>query len=131
VNFLEPLDTIEQPALVNAQTGGVVASQVEVARTSATRRKGLLGRTGLPRGAALVISRCNAIHTIGMQFAIDVLFVDAAGCVRKVVYGLPPRRFAIAPRARLAIEFAAGELPPHQLRVGDRVYLTEGHRASA
>ena len=44
MTFLDPLDTLSDPTLVNAQTGAVVATAVEVARTSATRRRGLLGR---------------------------------------------------------------------------------------
>ena len=123
MKFLEPLETLSDPRLVHAQTGAVIATSVEVAQTSATRRRGLLGRRGLPPGSAIVITRCNAIHTIGMQFAIDVAFVDADGCVRKIVYRLRPRRIAIAPRAWAAIELAAGELHPDRLHVGDRLYL--------
>ena len=130
MTFLDPLDTLSNPTLVNAQTGAVVATAVEVARTSATRRRGLLGRTGLPAGSAIVITRCNAIHTIGMQFAIDVAFVDRDGCVRKIVYRLRPRRIAIAPRAWAVIELAAGELGPDRLRVGDRVYLAPQARSA-
>ena len=123
MKFLDPLETLNDPTLVHAQTGAVIATSVEVARTSATRRRGLLGRKGQPHGSAIVITRCNAIHTIGMQFAIDVAFVDAEGCVRKIVYRLRPRRIAIAPRASAVIELAAGELHPGRLHVGDRVYL--------
>jgi uncharacterized protein len=123
MTFLDPLEPLNDPTLVNAQTGAVIATAVEVARTSATRRRGLLGREGLPAGSALVITRCNAIHTIGMRFAIDVAFVDRDGSVRKIVHGLRPRRIAIAPRAYAVIELAAGELTPDRLRVGDQVYL--------
>ncbi len=116
MKFLDPLETLSDPTLVNAQTGAVIASSVEVARTSATRRRGLLGREGLPTGSALVITRCNAIHTMGMQFAIDVAFIDADGCVRKIVHRLRPRRIAIAPRAWAVIELAAGGLGPDCLQ---------------
>ena len=131
MKFLEPLETLSDPTLVNAQTGAVIAASLEIARTSATRRRGLLGREGLPPGTALVITRCNAIHTIGMQFAIDVAFVDAEGCVRKIVRRLRPRRIAIASRAWAAIELAAGELKPDCLRVGDRVYLAPSRQTSS
>jgi uncharacterized protein len=123
MKFLDPLETLSDPTLVNAQTGAVIAASLEIARTSATRRRGLLGRQGLPAGSALVITRCNAIHTMGMQFAIDVAFIDADGCVRKIVHRLRPRRIAIAPRAWAVIELAAGGLRPDCLSVGDRVYL--------
>jgi uncharacterized membrane protein (UPF0127 family) len=86
-------------------------------------RRGLLGRAGLPNGAALLISRCNAVHTVSMQFAIDVLFVDARGHIKKIVHRLAPSRIAFALTARHTIELAAGELDRHRLQVGDRLYL--------
>jgi uncharacterized membrane protein (UPF0127 family) len=106
--------------LLNQRTGCVIATDVEVASTSAQRRRGLLGRDGLAAGAALVITRCNSIHTIGMRFAIDVAFVDSSGRVRKIVRGLRPWRMAISLLASTAIEFAAGELDG-RLDVGDCV----------
>jgi uncharacterized membrane protein (UPF0127 family) len=108
--------------LVNERTGATVASAVEIADTSAKRRRGLLGRDHLPSGSALVLTRCNAIHTIGMRFPIDVAFVDSKGRVRKVVHALGPWRMAISPLAVSAIELAAGELRDG-LQVGDRIQL--------
>jgi uncharacterized protein len=109
--------------LMNARTSGVVASNVEIADTHAARRRGLLGRDGLPNQAALVLPSCNAIHTIGMRFAIDVAFVDASGCVCKIVRNVGRWRFAIAPRARTTIELAAGRVDQAGVNVGDRLYL--------
>jgi uncharacterized membrane protein (UPF0127 family) len=109
--------------LVNARTDQPVAASIEVAATRATRRKGLLGRDGLPSGSALVLNPCNAVHTIGMRFAIDVVFVDRRGRVRKIVRNLPPWRMAMSPLSRATIEFPAGALGPDVLRVGDRLYL--------
>jgi uncharacterized membrane protein (UPF0127 family) len=108
--------------LLNERTGQSVATTLEIASTSAERRRGLLGRDGLAPGAALVITRCNAVHTIGMRFAIDVAFVDSRGRVRKIVRALRPWRMACSPLASNAIEFAAGELDG-RLQVGDRVQM--------
>jgi len=110
--------------LVNARTEQPVALTIELANTRATRRRGLLGRDGLASGAALVLTPCNAVHTIGMRFAIDVVFVDSRGLVRKIVHNLPPWRMAISPLSRATIELAAGELASEDLRVGDRLYLS-------
>ncbi len=120
-------DTV--PVIVNERTGCVLASSVEVAQTSQARRRGLLGRDRLAPDAALVISRCNAVHTIGLRFAIDVAFVDARGRVRKIVRDLPPWRMAMSPLASSVIEFAAGVLAPELVIVGDR--LTVDHTAGA
>ncbi len=124
MSFLAELSgSAGEPAIVNERTGRILASRVEVASTSAARRKGLLGRDELPHASALVISRCNAVHTIGMRFAIDVAFVDAQGQIRKIVNGLGPWRMAVSPFAAMAIEFAAGSLDGPAAQVGDRLIV--------
>src|SRR4051794_34790947 len=112
--------------LVNRRTQGVLASSVEVARTSESRRRGLLGRDDLAPGTALVITRCNAVHTVGMRFAIDVAFVDNSLRVRKVVRNLRPWRMAGSLTGRVAIEFPAGALLPDTLAVGDQIVTELG-----
>jgi uncharacterized membrane protein (UPF0127 family) len=109
--------------LVNTRTGRAVAQVVEFARTRSERRRGLLGRSGLPPGTALVLAPCNAVHTVGMQFPIDVAFIDRDGCVRHIVRGLVPTRISMCLRAKATIECAAGELGEGVLQVGDRLRL--------
>jgi hypothetical protein len=115
--------------LINARTQSPLAHHVELADTSAERRRGLLGRDTLPAGSAMVITRCSAVHTIGMRFAIDVAFVDSRGRVRKIVEGLVPWRMAMSIRSSAVIEFPAGSLKD-ALAVGDSVYLTGPMRAT-
>ena len=110
--------------LMNARTEAPVAQTVELALTSAERRRGLLGRDSMASASALVITRCNAVHTFRMRFAIDIAFVDSSGIVKKIVRGLVPWRMAGALFASTAIEFPAGTLTENVLQVGDRVYLT-------
>ena len=117
-------------ALKNSRSGAVLASSVELAVTSAERRRGLLGREAMEPDSALVITRCAAVHTFWMRFAIDVVFVDSSRTVQKIVEELAPWRMAGALFASTAIEFPAGTLKQGALQVGDRVYLTAepGHR---
>ena len=109
--------------LINARTGQTVAEPVEFAVTSASRRRGLLGRDRLDRGAALVIAPCNSIHMFFMRFAIDVVYVDRAGRVRKIVRALRPWRISAAMSAYAVIEFGAGSLDGRDVVRGDRLYL--------
>lgn len=108
--------------LVNARTGAVVATDVEIAATRATRRRGLLGRSGLDPQAALVLSPCFSVHTAFMKFPIDAVFVDREGVVRRVVT-LPAWRAAVDVGARAVIELAAGGA--RDVQVGDRLYLAD------
>jgi uncharacterized membrane protein (UPF0127 family) len=109
--------------IINARSGATIATHVEIASTHAERRRGLLGRDGLPPGAALLLSPCWAIHTAFMRFAIDAVFVDRRGRAVRIVRDLPPWRLAAAPRAHAVVEFAAGTLAPLDLRTGDELSL--------
>ena len=78
------------------------------------RMRGLLGRDGLPEGEVYVFPRCNAVHTVGMRFAIDIVFLDADGNVLSIRPNVPPGRWMVGGgrRARTVVEAAAGWLPP-------------------
>ena len=111
----------ERFLLRNMTTGAVLARRVEPALDSRTRRRGLLGRDGLPDGTALVIAPSNAVHTFFMRFAIDVIFVGRDGRVMKVRTGVPARRLLVSLRAFCVIETAVGCCG--QVAAGDRLEL--------
>ncbi len=90
------------------------------------RSRGLLFRPNLPGDRTLVLEPCNAIHTIGMRFAIDAVFVDVNGIVLKVVSGLRPWRFAAAWSARSTWEFAAGRALELGIATGSRLTIGSG-----
>jgi uncharacterized protein len=110
--------------IVNECTGVPLATRVEAAFDSASRKKGLLGRDGLARRHAIVIAPSNAIHTFFMRFAIDVVFAAKDGTVVGLRKSLPAWRIAIAPRAYCAIELAAGSIARNSVAVGDRLVVT-------
>jgi uncharacterized membrane protein (UPF0127 family) len=95
--------------------------QVDPAFDSARRRRGLLGRSSFPAGAALILAPCAAIHTCFMRFPIDVVFARRDGEVIKVCAGLKPWRAAFARGAFAVIEFAGGAV--RDVRRGDRLRL--------
>lgn len=81
-----------------------------VAVPVATRfRARLLGLALLPAeraGPGLLLPRCRSIHTIGMRFAIDAVFLDRRGReIRRV--RLRPLRFACERRAEAVLELPA------------------------
>ena len=96
---------------------------MEVARTSWSRFIGLMGRADLPAGRALWIEPCNSIHMFFMRFAIDVLFLDRDGVVKRVLLRLRPWRVSpIVFGARTVVELPAGTLADRSL-VGHRLRL--------
>ncbi|HRP26446.1 MAG TPA: DUF192 domain-containing protein [Thauera sp.] len=72
------------------------------------RALGLLGRRALAADEALLIRPCTSIHTFGMRFAIDVVFLDREGRVRAVHPALPPWRAVRCRGAHAVLELAAG-----------------------
>ena len=115
---------------MNARTGDVVASEVELADTRATRRRGLLGRQSMDVSSALILLPCFSIHTAFMRFPIDALFVDREGVVVRIVRNLGAWRVAAAWRAHAVIELAGGCLNGRDVRNGDRLYLGSKHRST-
>lgn len=98
----------------------LVADKACEMRTPLQRMRGLLGRKGLAAQEALVFPRCNAIHTWGMRFCFDAIFVDGAGQVVSLREKVAPWRI-VGPvgRARTVIEAACGTIRQAQIRLGD------------
>ena len=76
-----------------------------------SRRRGLarLDEGALPRGHALLFERCRSVHTIGMRFALDLVWRDGAGAVVRIDRGIGPWRVRTCLGARSVVETAAGE----------------------
>ena len=122
-HFLTPLlrDTGHQLQLRNCRTGGILATTIEPAFDSASRRRGLLGRSSMTDGSALVIAPSNAVHTAFMRFSIDVIFATRDGRVVKVRRNVAPWRVAATWRAYAVIELPAGTIDQSDTRQGDRL----------
>jgi uncharacterized membrane protein (UPF0127 family) len=106
----------------NATTGVIIARNLEVAATRATRRRGLMGRRTFAPGDALWIVPSRGVHTCGMRFAIDVVALDARGVVVDVVTDLRPWRLRLPRPGTLGVlELPAGTVRETRTRLGHRV----------
>ena len=66
-----------------------------------------IGLALLDRGRAgegLLIPRCRSVHTFGMRFPLDLVFLDCDGVVVGLRRSVPPRRLARCRRARSVLE---------------------------
>jgi uncharacterized membrane protein (UPF0127 family) len=109
----------------NKRSGKYIASDVIEADTIFKRMKGLLGRDTLPAGEALWLRPCKSVHTIGMKFPIDILFLDKDRKVVGVEENIPPNRFSsFVFRADGALELPAGTVSESATRVGDTVDMS-------
>lgn len=97
---------------------------LEVADSFFGRMKGLLGRNSLPQDRALLIPKCNSIHTFFMKFAIDVIFLNPEFVVVKTMSRVKPGRIIFPVwRASSVIELNEGFLEQHPVRVGEKLHV--------
>lgn len=108
--------------IVNRTQGTLLGSRVVLADTWWQRFRGFLGRREPSTGDGILLAPCNAIHTFGMGFAVDVVFLSEEGRVLDVRRGLRPWRAARGKRGtRYVLEIPSGTIDATSTRVGDEL----------
>jgi uncharacterized membrane protein (UPF0127 family) len=106
---------------------GALRQETRIVRASAwvNGRTGLLNHGGLAAGAGLWLAGCRAIHMRGMLFAIDVVFLDAAGRVLALHSAVPPNAARLrGPRGTAAaLELAANGAAALGITLGSSLAL--------
>jgi uncharacterized membrane protein (UPF0127 family) len=96
----------------------VLACDVPVASTWRARLLGLSHLDLEEAGPGLLIPRCRSVHTFGMRFALDLVFLDRAGRPCSVRRGVPACRLASDRGASAVLELPANsELLPSSVPV--------------
>jgi uncharacterized membrane protein (UPF0127 family) len=88
-----------------ALPGGLLVVRAD---TPIARLLGLAGLAELSPGVGLHFARCRSVHTFGMRFALDLIWLDRAGSVVRVDAAVPPGRLRSCRRAADVVEVAAG-----------------------
>jgi uncharacterized membrane protein (UPF0127 family) len=100
------------------KNGEIIASAWH-AKGYFARLRGLLGRT-LQENGGLLLTPCSAIHTIGMRYAIDAVYLDRDGRVLRIEESLHPGR--VLPHqqgARHVLELPDGCAKRRAITAGD------------
>jgi uncharacterized membrane protein (UPF0127 family) len=82
---------------------------LHVARSFGERRRGLARMAPLPDEHALRILRCSSVHTFGMRFVLDLVWLGRGGRVLRVDHDVRPGRVKLCVRARSVVETRAGQ----------------------
>lgn len=98
-----------------------MAECADIADTSEKRRTGLLKHEKLGTGEGLWIAPCEAVHTIGMKFPIDVLFLDKKRKVLKVRNDMRRWRMAMCLRGHSVLELPSGTAAAMKTVRGDEL----------
>lgn len=101
-----------------------LAPKLTTADTFFSRMKGLLGKKSLSSGEGLLIRPCKGVHTFGMKFPIDVIFLDRNNRVVATMRELPPNRVSrMYLQASAALELPSQTIESASVRVGDYVAI--------
>jgi|SRR6185312_4786994 len=113
-------------ALLNTTRSTVLGSRIRVADGSLSRAIGLLGQRSLAPDSGLLIVPSQGVHTIGMQFAIDVIFLDRDWRVVYLRESMPPfRATRLCWRARGVVELPPGTIAQTSTALGDELEMRE------
>ena len=96
----------------------VIASH---AKTFFSRLRGLLGKKPLESTEGLLITPCSQVHTIGMRYPLDVVYLDKNGVVVKCVENLRPFRLSAARGAKHTLELAAHSITKLGIKPGEHL----------
>lgn len=126
--FSEP-DTLQQRAMVDRRVTlsrhGAPLLYAHDACTFLDRLLGVHKRPRIGPTDALIIKPCKAIHTLGLAYPIDVMFLDRKGVILKIER-VPPGSLAFCVSGRVAVEMCSGTVNRLGLSIGQRFTRSRG-----
>ena len=106
----------------NLTQGRIIGDAVLVADRFFPRMRGLLRTDGLAEGEGLWIHPCNSIHSIGMRFEFDAVFLGPGGKVVGRYERFRRNRISrVYWNARGVLELPAGTIESTGTEVGDEI----------
>lgn len=110
--------------VVNVSRNLTLVQDLQIAATFLTRLQGLLGKKEFPQGYGLLIKPCNWVHTLGMSFPIEVLFLNENLEVI-AMERLKPNRFGRPQRSCCALELPWGTIDRSGTILGDKLEIRD------
>jgi len=108
--------------------GALIARNVLAATRFGQRLRGLLRRRELDRGDGLLLTPGGSVHTLGMAFPIDVVFLDRRNVVLDTRSNIAPNRACIAPgHTHCTLELWSGACSELDLRPGLQLNFVDNY----
>jgi uncharacterized membrane protein (UPF0127 family) len=112
--------------VLNCTRRQYLATRVAVADGHWSRLRGLMGKApgSFSAGDALWILPCKGVHTLGMRFPIDVVYLSSEKVVVHMEQGLAPWRFApVRLKASSVLELPENTLRATGTTIGDELEI--------
>lgn len=106
--------------VINKSNQKLVADRAKVANNPLTRMIGLLNRSNLDKGEGLLIIPCNNIHSIGMKFNFDAVFLDKNNKIKHIIENMKPWKLSpIIFSAYSTLELPCGTVSESEIKIND------------
>jgi len=102
----------------------ILFGRVRHARDFFSRLRGLLLTEPMQAHEGLLLTPCRQVHTIGMAYPIDIVFLDETGSVLRCLSDVQPYRAVSTPAAFHTLELAAGQIKRLGLMPGQSLTWT-------
>ncbi|MEO1816477.1 MAG: DUF192 domain-containing protein [Acetobacterium sp.] len=104
----------------------VLFSEIKVADRFFTRLVGLLKTDGLNEKQGLLLKKCNQVHTFGLKFPIDVIFLSKDGDILHMEQEMGPGK--VSPHIKTAywvLELKSGSGIHYKLEINQRLVIRQ------
>ena len=110
--------------VLDSTRGSVVGERIRVADGVWSRFVGLLGSASLAPGAGLLLYPSQGVHTLGMLFAIDLVFLSHDFRVVGLRERLKPFRLtSLNWRSTCVLELPAGTIRSCRIEINDQFVI--------
>ncbi|PKM60078.1 MAG: hypothetical protein CVU99_10035 [Firmicutes bacterium HGW-Firmicutes-4] len=104
----------------------VLCDEVKVADRFVTRLIGLLRTARLDENQGLLLKKCNQVHTYGMKFTIDAIFLSKDGDILHIEKEMVPGK--VSPHIKngyWVLELMSGSCEKYQLEINQRLVIRQ------
>lgn len=116
--FRQGKPPVQGSFLAVSRDSQILFGQVRHAHDFFARLRGLLLTEPMQAHEGLLLTPCRQVHTIGMAYPIDIVFLDKTGRVVRCLSDVHPYRAMSTPAAFHTLELAAGQIKRFGLMPG-------------
>lgn len=104
----------------------ILFDEIKVADRFFSRLVGLLRTAGLTKNQGLLLKKCNQVHTIGMKFVIDAIFLAKEGDILHMEQEMAPGQVSRQiKKAYWVLELKSGSCKQLQLEINQRLTIRQ------
>ena len=112
--------------VINETRETVVAKNVWAAGSFWERLRGLIGSPPLEENEGFLIPSCQGIHSFGMSYLFDAIYLDRNGRVLELIIGMKPNSFGIINfKTRSVLELPHGTIDRTKTQKDDLLFVAD------